>query len=82
MHIGVAGLGAMGAAIAARLLEVGHRYRLESQRRKPSCWRLPAPNWRRPRRACERGRGCITILTDGAAIDAAPLGRPVCCPAM
>ena len=25
MHIGVAGLGAMGAAIAARLLEVGHQ---------------------------------------------------------
>ena len=72
MHIGVAGLGAMGAAIAARLMEVGHQVTVwnriagkgQAAGRGRRQGRGNAGRGRRPREAV------ITILTDGAAIDA------------
>src|ERR1035437_1593980 len=79
MHIGVAGLGAMGSAIAARLMEVGHKvpvWNRNPQKTKAladagdKVGASPAELWR----AVE---AWITILTDGAAIDAVYNGPSV-----
>ncbi len=72
MHIGVAGLGAMGAAIAARLLEVGHQvtvWNRSAEKTKPlvaAGAKLAAS----PAELAGAVEAAITILTDGAAIDA------------
>ena len=72
MHIGVAGLGGMGAAIAARLLEVGHQvtvWNRNAAKTKPlaDAGAKVAATPADVASACE---AVITILTDGAAIDA------------
>src|SRR3974390_400701 len=72
MHIGVAGLGAMGSAIAARLLEVGHQvivWNRSADKTKPlaAAGAKVAATLGELAGAVEAG---ITILTDGAAIDA------------
>jgi len=72
MHIGVAGLGRMGSAIAARLVEVGHTV---------SGWNRSADKAKAlgnagvvlvdtPAALAARAEIIITILTDAAAIDA------------
>jgi 3-hydroxyisobutyrate dehydrogenase len=72
MQIGVAGLGAMGGAIAARLLEVGHEV---------TVWNRTAAKTRpladagarvaeSPGAVAAASEAIITILTDGAAIEA------------
>jgi 3-hydroxyisobutyrate dehydrogenase len=72
MQIGVAGLGAMGSAIAARLLESGHQV---------TVWNRTAPKIKpladagartaaSPSAVADASEAVITILTDGAAIDA------------
>jgi 3-hydroxyisobutyrate dehydrogenase len=72
MNVGVAGLGAMGASIAARLIEVGH---------KVSVWNRSADKAKpladggatvagSPADLAKQCEAIITILTDGAAIDA------------
>ena len=72
MHIGVAGLGAMGANIAARLLEVSQQV---------TVWNRAAAKTRplaeagarvaaTPAELASAVEAVITILTDGAAIDA------------
>ena len=71
MHIGIAGVGKMGAAIAARLMEAGNRATvwnrsLENETAR-GCWRQDRRNARRSRNVVEV---VITILTDAAAIDA------------
>jgi len=72
MHIGVAGLGAMGAAIAARLMEVGHQvtvWNRTADKAKPvvdAGAKLAAT----PAQLASACEAVITILTDGAAIDA------------
>ena len=72
MHIGVAGLGAMGAAVAARLLEVGHQvtvWNRSADKSKP----LVAAGAKLAGSPAEVASACeavVTLLTDGAAIDA------------
>ena len=72
MHIGVAGLGAMGSAIAARLLEAGHQVTVWNRtpaKTKPlaDAGAKVAAN---PAAVVAASEAVITILTDGAAIDA------------
>jgi 3-hydroxyisobutyrate dehydrogenase len=72
MHIGVAGLGAMGAAIAARLLEVGHQvtvWNRTAEKTKPLA-AAGAKLAATPAELASAVEAAITILTDGAAIDA------------
>src|SRR5262245_61673355 len=72
MQIGIAGIGKMGAAIAQRLMEVGH---------KVTVWNRSADKTRplagagasvaaTPADVARNSEAIITILTDGAAIDA------------
>src|SRR6202142_4041475 len=72
MHIGVAGLGAMGGNVAARLMEVGHRvtvWNRAPEKTKPlaDAGAKVAATPAAVAAACE---AVITILTDGTAIDA------------
>ena len=69
MHIGVAGLGAMGAAIAARLLEVGHQvtvWNRSAEKTKPLV-AAGAKVAASPADLASAVEAAITILTDGAA---------------
>src|SRR5262245_9081817 len=72
MHIGLAGLGRMGAAIGARLLEAG--YTLAVWNRSPDKARpleqAGATLAKDPAELATRAEIIITILTDAAAIDA------------
>src|SRR5262245_46160251 len=72
MQIGIAGIGKMGAAIAHRLIEVGH---------KVTVWNRSAEKMRpltaagaaaaaTPAELARDAEAVITILTDAAAIDA------------
>ena len=72
MHIGVAGLGAMGANIAARLMEVGHQvtvWNRNPEKTKPLA-EAGAKVAATPAELAGAVEVAITILTDGAAIDA------------
>jgi 3-hydroxyisobutyrate dehydrogenase len=72
MHIGVAGIGAMGAAVAARLLETGHQVTVWN-RSADKCKPLVAAGAKLAGSPAEVASACeavITLLTDGAAIDA------------
>ena len=72
MNIGVAGLGAMGAAIAARLLEAGHQvtvWNCTAEKTKPLA-AAGAKVVATPAAVAAASEAVITILTDGAAIDA------------
>lgn len=72
MHIGVAGLGAMGAPIAARLIEVGHQvtvWNRSADKTKPLA-DAGAKVAKTPAELASAVEAVITILTDGAAIDA------------
>jgi 3-hydroxyisobutyrate dehydrogenase len=72
MQIGVAGLGAMGGAIAARLMEVGHQvtvWNRTAAKAKP----LAAAGAKvvdSPSAVAAASEAIITILTDATAIDA------------
>ena len=72
MHIGLAGLGAMGSAIAARLLEVGHQVtdRNRSADKANPLADAGAKVAKSPAELAGAVEAVITILTDGAAIDA------------
>jgi 3-hydroxyisobutyrate dehydrogenase len=72
MQIGVAGLGAMGSAIAARLLEAGHQvtvWNRTAAKIKPLA-DAGAKVAASPSAVAAATEAIITILTDGAAIDA------------
>jgi 3-hydroxyisobutyrate dehydrogenase len=72
MNIGVAGIGAMGAAVVARLLEVGHQVTVWN-RSAEKCQPLVAAGAKVAASPAELASACeavITLLTDGAAIDA------------
>jgi len=72
MNIGVAGLGAMGANIAARLIEVGHKvavWNRTPEKAKPLA-DAGATVASSPADLASKCEAVITILTDGAAIDA------------
>jgi len=70
MRIGVAGIGKMGAAIAARLIEAGHEVAVWNRtpdKAKAVSGATVAAN---PAELAQRCEAVITILTDAAAIDA------------
>ena len=72
MNIGVAGLGAMGAPIAARLIEVGHQvtvWNRNPDKTKPLA-DAGAKVAKSPADVAAASDVVVTILTDGAAIDA------------
>jgi 3-hydroxyisobutyrate dehydrogenase len=71
MKIGVAGLGAMGAAIAARLIEVGHEvtvWNRTAEKAKPLA-DAGAKVAGSPAEVAAASEAVITILTDGKAIN-------------
>ena len=73
MQIGIAGIGKMGAAIAQRLIEVGHKVTVWNRSADKieagdACRRHGRRRRRRSLRAS--AEAIITILTDAAAIDA------------
>jgi 3-hydroxyisobutyrate dehydrogenase len=71
MQIGVAGLGAMGAAIAARLIEVGHQVTVWNRtpdKTKPLA-EAGAKVVGSPAEVAAASEAVITILTDGKAIN-------------
>ena len=72
MQIGVAGLGAMGSAIAAHFMEVGHQvtvWNRTAAKTKPLA-DAGAKVAASPSAVAAASEAIITILTDGAAIDA------------
>jgi 3-hydroxyisobutyrate dehydrogenase len=72
MHIGVAGIGKMGAAIAQRLLELGHKvtvWNRSTDKLKPVT-DAGAAVATTPADLAKGAEAVITILTDAAAIDA------------
>jgi 3-hydroxyisobutyrate dehydrogenase len=72
MKIGVVGLGAMGASIAVRLLEVGHQVTVWNRtpdKAKPLA-DAGAKVAASPAEVAQASEAVITMLTDGAAIDA------------
>jgi 3-hydroxyisobutyrate dehydrogenase len=72
MQIGVAGLGAMGSAIAARMLELGHQvtvWNRTAAKTKPLA-DAGAKVAATPSAVAAASEAIITILTDSAAIDA------------
>lgn len=72
MHIGVAGLGTMGGNIAARLLEVGHQvtvWNRNAAKSKPLA-DAGAKVAATPAELASAVEVALTILTDGAAIEA------------
>ena len=72
MQIGVAGLGAMGSAIAARLMEVGHQvtvWNRTAEKTRPLA-EAGAKVADSPAGVAAASEAIITILTDGAAIEA------------
>jgi len=72
MNIGVAGLGAMGSNVAARLLEVGHQVGVWNRTAKKTepLAAAGAKVARTPAALAAASEAVITLLTDGAAIDA------------
>ena len=72
MRVGVAGLGVMGAAVAARLMEVGHEVTVWN--RSPGKTKTLADAGAKvaatPTDLASAVEATITMLTDGAAIDA------------
>jgi len=72
MKIGVAGLGKMGAAIASRLIEVGHQVAVwnRSAEKTEPLVKEGAVAAATPAQLAARSDAVITILTDAAAIDA------------
>ncbi len=72
MHIGVAGIGKMGAAIAQRLMEAGHKvtvWNRSAEKTKPVA-DAGAAVATTPAELATKAEAIITILTDAAAIDA------------
>ena len=72
MKVGVAGLGAMGANVAARLMEVGHQvtvWNRTADKTKPLA-DAGAKVVGSPAEVATASEAVITMLTDGAAINA------------
>jgi 3-hydroxyisobutyrate dehydrogenase len=72
MQIGVAGVGKMGAAIAQRLIEVGHDVTVwnRSPDKLQPLTQAGAAVVATPTQLADKSEAVITILTDAAAIDA------------
>jgi 3-hydroxyisobutyrate dehydrogenase len=70
MRVAVAGIGKMGAAIAARLIEVGHEVAVWNRTAAKAKAVAGAIVVATPAELVQRADAIITILTDAAAIDA------------
>jgi 3-hydroxyisobutyrate dehydrogenase len=70
MRIGVAGIGKMGAAIAARLIEVGHEVAVWNRTPEKAKAVAGATCVATPAELAQRSEIVISMLTDGAAIEA------------
>lgn len=70
MRIGVAGIGKMGAAIAARLIEVGHDVAVWNRNPQKAKAVTGATAVATPADLAQRSEAVISILTDAAALDA------------
>src|SRR5690348_6148629 len=72
MIVGIAGLGRMGAAIGARLIEVGHQlvvWNRSAEKTKPLA-EAGAAVVASPAEVARRAETVVTVLTDAGAIDA------------
>jgi 3-hydroxyisobutyrate dehydrogenase len=70
MRIGIAGIGKMGAAIAARLVETGHEVAVWNRSPEKAKAVGGATAVATPAELAQRADTVITILTDAAALDA------------
>jgi 3-hydroxyisobutyrate dehydrogenase len=70
MRIGVAGIGKMGAAIAARLIEVGHDVAVWNRTAEKAKVVAGATVAATPAELAQRSEAVISILTDALALDA------------
>ncbi|HUC48687.1 MAG TPA: NAD(P)-dependent oxidoreductase [Xanthobacteraceae bacterium] len=70
MRIGVAGIGKMGAAIAARLIEAGHEVMVWNRTPDKAKAIADAGVAATPAELARQSEAIISILTDGAAIEA------------
>ncbi len=70
MRIGVAGIGKMGAAVAARLIEVGHEIAVWNRTPDKAKAVTGATAVATPAELAQRCEAVITLLTDANAIDA------------
>jgi 3-hydroxyisobutyrate dehydrogenase len=75
MRIGVAGIGKMGAAIAARLIEVGHEVAVWNRTPEKAKAVAGATVAATPAELVQRSEAIITLLIDTAALDAVYRGR-------
>lgn len=75
MKLGVAGIGKMGAAIAARLIEVGHDVAVWNRTPEKARAVEGAKIAANPAELAENSEAVITILTDAAALNAVYNGR-------
>jgi len=70
MRLGIAGVGKMGAAIAARLIEVGHDVAVWNRTPEKAQAIAGAKIAGSPLELAQTSEAVISILTDAAAIDA------------
>jgi len=70
MKVGIAGIGKMGAAIAARLIEVGHEVTVWNRTAEKAKSVAGAKIARTPAELAQTSEAVISILTDAAALDA------------
>ena len=70
MKLGIAGIGKMGAAIAARLIELGHEVRVWNRTLEKAKAVAGAKISASPTELAQESDAVITILTDAAALDA------------
>jgi 3-hydroxyisobutyrate dehydrogenase len=75
MKVGVAGIGRMGAAIAARLVELGHEVTVWNRTADKARSVTGATVAASPAEVTRRSETIITILTDATALDAVYNGR-------
>jgi 3-hydroxyisobutyrate dehydrogenase len=75
MKVGVAGIGKMGAAIAARLIEIGHDVTVWNRTPDKAKRVAGATVAATPAALAQNAGTIITILTDAAALDAVYNGR-------
>jgi 3-hydroxyisobutyrate dehydrogenase len=75
MKLGVAGIGKMGAAIAARLIEVGHDVTVWNRTAEKAKAVAGASVAATPAQLAQKSEAVLSILTDAAALDAVYNGR-------
>ena len=75
MKLGVAGIGKMGAAVAARLIEVGHEVAVWNRTPEKAKAVAGASVAASPAELAQTSEAVLSILTDAAALDAVYNGR-------